>query len=64
MPQDAEKEKKICPSIPPDIIINLLRLIFRKKKGSVHNDCFGSQQRNDRRREPLISRVLCGRSEQ
>ena len=32
MPQVAEKERKMRPSSPPDIIINLLRLIFRKRK--------------------------------
>ena len=28
MPQVAEKERKMRPSSPPDIIINLLRLIY------------------------------------
>ena len=32
MSQVAEKERKMRPSSPPDIIINLLRLIFRKTK--------------------------------
>ena len=32
MSQVAEKERKMRPSSPPDIIINLLRLIFLKRK--------------------------------
>ena len=32
MPQVAEKERKMCPSSPPDIIMNLLRFIFPKRK--------------------------------
>ena len=63
MPQVAEKERKMRPSSPPDIIINLLRLIFRKRKVLYVTIALDSNKEMIEG-EPLISRVLCGRSEQ
>ena len=38
MPQDGKKRRKMCPSSPPDIIINLLGLIFRKRNITIALD--------------------------
>ena len=41
MPQVAEKERKTCHSIPPDIIINSVEIDLPEKEGSLENGCFG-----------------------